>query len=69
MFKLNQSKGYRSTRNKTAIVDILVMSGRLIIRKQQLEKGDFELQEAMTKAPCASTNIESARKDNYYLMY
>jgi hypothetical protein len=52
MFKLNQSKGYRSTRNKTAIVDILVMSGRLIIRKQQLEKGDFELQEGNDKTSC-----------------
>jgi Fe2+ or Zn2+ uptake regulation protein len=44
MFKLNQSKGYRITRSKTAILDILVMSGRLIIRKKQFEKGDFELQ-------------------------
>jgi len=44
------------------------MHWKPFIRKQQLEKEDFELQEAMTKAPCASTNIESVRKSNYDIL-
>jgi len=57
MFKLNQSKGYRSTRNKTAIVDILVMSGRLIIRKQQLKKEILNRRKQMTKLPASGYTI------------
>jgi len=33
------------------------MYWKSIIKKQQLEKEDFELQEAMIKAPCASTTL------------
>jgi len=38
------------------MVAILVMYWKPIIKKQQLEKGDFELQEAEPKASCSSTN-------------
>jgi len=40
---------------KTMVED-LVMYCRPVLRKHQLEKEDFELQEAQPQAPCSSTN-------------
>jgi hypothetical protein len=42
------------------MVEILVMYQGPVIRKQQLEKENFELQEAEPKASCASTTLNKS---------
>jgi len=49
-------------------VEILVMCWKLIIRKQQLEKEDFESQEAPLKASCSFMKGGLYLQSNYDLL-